>query len=351
MSAILTGREVRTTVFASPLQALLREHLGQDAFRLEKNTIGVAGATLIDQLLAARPATEHERPTFKPLQGRSITRAEAAKLMQAIGSDVREALKRPVPATLDLSGSWPHVGHRYLCDLLLGTDPWRLRVLMDRALELTPMLTWTFIAAGAALPLTAREDASALAKVTVAAGASCYRERRHAMGLYRRAAVPLCFTISALVANALWLGSPFDPSASNRNILYEAMRLLPPAWSLLRKASPEYVALDQRIGVADDLLVLPLLSHRDPALWEDAEVFRPDRWDRLDPDALPGYLPFGHASERCWGRHMVMPLAEQMLELLRAQDLVVSPKQRRAHVPLPGLLGVFQIDVVRQGRG
>ncbi len=313
--------------------------------------LGVAGPTLIDRVLAARPATEHERPTFKPLRGRSIPRTEASKLMQAIGSDVREALKRPVPVTLDLSGSWPHVGHVYLRDLLLRVDPWRLRVLMDRALQLTPMLTWMVIAAGAVLPLTPREDASALAKLIAAKGASCYRERRYAMGLYRRAAASVCFAISTLVANALWLGSPFDAAASNRNILYEAMRLLPPSWSLMRNASPEYVALDPRIGVADDVLILPFLSHRDPALWEDPEVFRPERWNGLDPDALPGYLPFGHASERCWGRHMVMPLAEHLLELLRAQELVVNPKQRRARVPLDGLLGVFDVQVVRQGRG
>lgn len=348
MSAILAEREARTTVFAPRLQALLSEHVGQDAFRLETNTVGIAGATLTDRLLAARYATEHERPTFKPLHGRSIARTEAAKLMQTIGRDVREALKRPVPATLDLSGPWPHVGHVYLRDLLLGDDPWRLRVLMDRVLELTPLLTWTVIAAGAVSPLRPGENASALAKLTAAAGS--YRERRDAMGLYRRTAAPVCFTISTLVANALWLGSPFDASASNRNILYESMRLLPPSWNILRNASPEYVALDTRIGVADDVLVLPLLSHRDPALWEDPEVFRPERWDGLDPDALPGYLPFGHVSERCWGRHMVMPLAEQLLELLRAQDLVASPRQRHAKVPLAGLLGVAEVEVVRLHR-
>lgn len=167
------------------------------------------------------------------------------------------------------------------------------------------------------------------------------------MGLYRRAAAPVCFTVSTLVANALWLGSPFDDDTSNQNILYEAMRLLPPSWNILRKASPEYPALDPRIGAADDILLLPLLSHRDPALWEDPDEFRPERWDGLDPDDQPGYLPFGHASERCWGRHMVMPLAEMLLDMLRGDGLTVSPEQSAAKVPLAGLMGVADVRIVR----
>ncbi|WP_440984964.1 cytochrome P450 [Xanthomonas sontii] len=348
MSATMVDRDARATVFAPRLQALLRAHVGQDAFRLDADTVGVAGAALSDRLLAARPATEHERPTFKPLHGRSIARSEAAKLMQAIGRDVREALKRPPPPTLDLSGPWPHIGHVYLRDLLLGGDPWRLRLLMDRTLELTPRLTWAVIAAGALAPLAPGAEASALA--TLLSAADGYRARRDAMGLYRRTAAPVCFTISTLVANALWLGSPFDARVCNRNILYESLRLLPPSWNILRNASPEYGALDPRIGADDDVLVLPLLSHRDPALWEEPEAFRPERWDGVDPDALPGYLPFGHASERCWGRHMVVPLAERLLDLLRGQDLVADPQQRRATVPLTGLLGVAQVDVIRHAR-
>ncbi|MCD0247133.1 cytochrome P450 [Xanthomonas melonis] len=335
----------RTTVFAPRLLALLREHLGKEVFRLDGDTVGIAGPLLTHRLLDARPASEGERPTFKPLQGRSIARTHASKLMQAIGRDVREALKRPVAAGVDLAGAWPHAGHVYLRDLLLGGDPLRLRLLMDRTLELTPKLTWAVIAAGATTPLKVQANASALATLTAAADG--YDARRFAMGLYRRTAAPVCFTISTLVANALWLGSPFDPGSSSRNIVYESLRLLPPSWNILRTASPEYPQLDSRIGVQDDVLVLPLLSHRDPALWESPDDFRPERWDQLDPDDVPGYLPFGHASERCWGRHMVMPLAERLLDILRDQKLVANPRQRQAQVPLAGLLGVARVDVVR----
>ncbi|GLX18842.1 cytochrome P450 [Streptomyces lavendulae] len=345
--SIASPPATRTTQFAPRLAALLSEHTGKDAFRLEPDTMGVAGHELADRILAARRATETERPTFKPLHGRSIERNEAAAVMRVIGKDVREALERPLVRSVDLTGSWPLTGHLFLRDLILGSDPRRLRILMSRNLELTPKLTWSVIAAGAAIPRRkgARAQSSGIARLFAEAGG--YHDRRYAMGIYRRAAAPVCFTVSTLVANALWLGAPFDEGTSNRNLLHEAARLLPPSWNILRYASPEYGALDARIGDRDDVLVLPLLSHRDPALWEDPDAFRPERWDHLDPDTAPGYLPFGHSSERCWGRHMVMPLAELLLDLVRGAGLEVDPAQRRAKVPLVGLLGVEDVRLVK----
>ncbi|MEW2625504.1 cytochrome P450 [Streptomyces sp. NPDC048106] len=337
----------RTTVLAPRLAALIRDHLGQDVFRLEPDTIGVAGPEVADRILAARRATEVERPTFKPLQGRSISRSEASQVTRTIGNDVREALAGPVPEDVDLTGSWPLTGHLFLRDLILGRDPRRLRMLMSRTLELTPKLTWSVIAVGAALPGRPRPGDRLTALGERTAHARGYHDRRYAMGMYRRAAAPVCFTVSTLVANALWLGAPFAEGTPNRNIVYESLRLLPPSWNLLRNASPEYPAIDDRIGARDDVLLLPLLSHRDPALWDEPDAFRPERWDHLDPEATPGYLPFGHSSERCWGRHMVMPLAELLLDRIREAGLVVDPAQRVAKVPLLGLLGVDDVRLVR----
>ncbi|WP_225823630.1 cytochrome P450 [Streptomyces naphthomycinicus] len=337
----------RTTVFAPRLAALIGDHLGQDVFRLEPDTVGVAGHEVADRILAARRATETERPTFKPLNGRSITRAEASTVTRTIGNDVRDALARPLPEDVDLAGPWPLTGHLFLRDLILGRDPYRLRMLMSRNLELTPKLTWSVIAVGAALPGWPRPDARLTGLADRAARTRGYQERRYVMGMYRRAAAPVCFTVSTLVANALWLGSPFDDGVSNRNIVLESLRLLPPSWNILRNASAEYPAVDGRIGERDDVLLLPLLSHRDPALWEDPESFRPERWDGLDPDSTPGYLPFGHVSERCWGRHMVMPLAELLLDRIRGAKLVVDPAQRVGKVPLLGLLGVEEVRLTR----
>ncbi|MGV9264109.1 cytochrome P450 [Kitasatospora sp. NPDC003701] len=343
-----TGRSARATVFAPRIEELLRRYRGADLFRLEPDTIGVAGADLMDGLLRSRPANDSERPTFKPVQGRSVTRTDASALMQAVSADVRVALKKPLGDEVDLSGKWPHVAHVYLRDLVFGRESFRFRVLVDRRLELTPKLTWAAVAAGTAMlgkPGTEVPLSNLAARVL---DAESYDDRRYAMYLYRRVAAPICFTVSALVTNALWLGAPFEDGESNRDILLEALRLLPPSWNILRMGSPEFSAVDDRIGAKDDILMLPLLSHRDPALWEDPDDFRPERWADLDPDNHPGYLPFGHANERCWGRHMVMPLAERLLDIVRRDGLVVNPGQTVGKVELDGLLEVSDVRLVRR---
>ena len=347
MSISEASRLSRVTAFTPRIDALLREYRGADVFRLDKDTIGVADATLMDELMRARPANEMERPTFKPLNGRSIPRRDASALMQAVGHDVRAALKKPPEEKINLSGEWPLVGHNYLRDLVFGVDPYRLKVLVDRTLELTPKLTWTVIVTGAALPGRLRSGGPASTVAALTTDAASYQERRRAMGLYRRVAAPICFTVAALVTGALWLGSPFDDDTPNAHILQEALRLLPPSWNILRRASAEFSEVDARIGASDDVLLLPLLSHRDPNLWDAPDEFRPERWRDLDPDTHPGYLPFGHVNERCWGRHMVLPLAERLLDLLRRDGYAVRPDQTEAKVPLAGLMEVVGVRVDR----
>ncbi|MCC4604742.1 cytochrome P450 [Xanthomonas campestris pv. parthenii] len=346
MLALHSQPAKRATRFAPKMQNLLDEHVGDDLFRLDKTTVGISGAALIEKVLGARPALESERPTFKPLRGRSIPKAHTSKVMQALGRDVRHALAKPWPSGKDLTGSWPHVGHQYLCEWVFGDDPLQMRMVVDRLLVLAPPLTWAAISASALFPFRLGPHASELATLTAAA--STYEQRRFALGLYRRAAGPICIAISTLVTNAIWLASPFDPELSNRSILYETMRLLPPSWSIRRSASPEYCAIDPRIGLHDDVLVFPFLSHRHPGIWEEPDSFCAARWDRLDPDSHPGYFPFGGSSERCWGMHLVMPLAERLLDLLRQQGLGVSSRQLHADVPQHGLLGILHVDVVRR---
>jgi hypothetical protein len=350
MSERRVGGSTRAVEFAPRIDELLSRHRGASLFRLESDTIGVAGADLMDRLLSSRPANAAERPTFKPVRGRSVSRADASTFMRAVGADVRGALQRPrdeAAEAVDLTGRWPHVAHVYLRDLVFGSERRRFRVLVDRRLELTPKLTWSAVASGAALLGKPGADVPLSQLATLVLDSPTYAERRYAMYLYRRVAAPVCFTVSALVTNALWLGSPFDDDTSNRNIILEALRLLPPSWNILRVASPELSGVDERIGAADDVLLLPLLSHRDPGLWDEPDEFLPDRWDGLDADNHPGYLPFGHASERCWGRHMVLPLAERLLEIVRRDGLVVSPDQTRGKVELDGLLEVSEVRMTR----
>ncbi|MER6760971.1 MULTISPECIES: cytochrome P450 [Amycolatopsis] len=306
----------------------------------------MAGAELMDALLRSRPANAEERPTFKPVLGRVVTRPESSALMRAVGTDVRAALEKPLGQP-DLTGAWPAAPHNYLRDLVFGHEQRRFRMLLDRRLRLVPKITWSAVAAGAALRGRPAPEVPLSALARAALEAETFQQRRFAMCLYRRVAGPICFAVAALVTNALWLSSSEHTGLPTGYVLNEAARLLPPAWCLLRGHSPEFAAVDSRIGPADDVLLLPLLSHRDPENWDAPDEFRPDRWADLDPDAHPGYLPFGHNSERCWGRHLVLPLAERVLDLVRRDGLRVDPAQIRAKAHLDGLLEISDVRVLR----
>nr|WGZ76221.1 CihB [Streptomyces sp.] len=346
-----TVGNARVTLFSPKIEELLRARRGATVFRIDGDTVGVTDPKLFNKLLESRAAHEFERPTFKPLQGRSIERATANEVLRAVSHDVRTALSGPPLDSVDLSGIWPRAGHVYLRDLLFGPDPLRFRVLIDHRLEKSAALTRALIRASAALPGTpgVAPPVSRLAARTVdaAVAAENGNDRRFALGLYRRVAAPICLGVAALVTNALWLGAPFRTDASSRHIVYESLRLLPPSWNILRAASPEFAALDARIGPGDDVLLLPLLTHRDPELWPDPDDFRPERWHDLDPEDHPGYCPFGHASDRCRGRHLIVPLAEHLLDRIRADGLTVSPEQTTARVRLAGLLAVERVRVTR----
>lgn len=222
-----TGGNTRTTEFAPRIDELLTRYRGASLFRLESDTIGIAGADLMDRLLRSRPANAEERPTFKPVQGRLVSRTDASTFMRAVASDVRTALQRPPERTADLTGRWPHVAHTYLRDLVFGRERLRFRVLVDRRLELTPKLTWSAVASGAALLGRPGNDVPLSKLAGLVLDSPSYGDRRYAMYLYRRVAAPVCFTVSALVTNALWLGAPFTDETSNNNIILEALRLLP----------------------------------------------------------------------------------------------------------------------------
>ncbi|TVT17111.1 cytochrome P450 [Amycolatopsis rhizosphaerae] len=343
---VSAARKSREIVFAPRIADLFRRYRGESLFRLEPDTVGVAGAGLMDRLLLSRRANAEERPTFKPVLGRHITKTESATLMRAVGADVRAALGKP-PGEPDLTGSWPQVPHNYLRDLVFGAERLRFRMLVDRRLELTPKLTWSAVTWAAALFGRPAPEVALSSLARLVLEADSFADRRFAMYLYRRVAGPVCFTVAALVTNALWLGAPFAGDVPDEYLLNETLRLLPPSWNILRRRSPEFTAVDSRIGPRDDVLLLPLLSHRDPALWEAPDEFRPERWAELDPDTHPGYLPFGHATERCWGRHMVLPLAARLLALARRDGLTVDPRQAKGRVHLDGLLEVSGVRVVR----
>jgi Cytochrome P450 len=332
--------------FGGEVRRLLRDTTQRDVFRIDEATVGVTNGPLSKAILAARPMHDFERIVFKPVKKRPVSKVLFAAVMKAIGQDARRVANDPEPAAFDLRGVWPAQGHIYLRARLYSGDPWVVRAMASNAVNRSTGLQGMFEAISSRILATRSlpQEASALAKLTETLTGD---ERRSAITLYRRAAQSVCSTVAGLATSVLWLGAPFDQDARLRDCIMETLRLLPPAWLFLRTPGKEFAELDHRIREADDVLVIPLLTQRDPAVWSEPDLYRPARWESIDdPEAHDHYLPFGHGTDRCWARELVLMLTEHIVREVTRQRLRVDPAMHSVTMPMRTLLTIARLDLV-----
>jgi cytochrome P450 len=91
-------------------------------------------------------------------------------------------------------------------------------------------------------------------------------------------------------------------------VIHETLRLCPPAAVITRMTMRDTVVDGFRIPKGTSVLVGIYPMHRDPTLWEQPELFDPDRFS---PERSAGrdrwqYLPFGGGPRTCIGDHFAM---------------------------------------------
>jgi len=91
-------------------------------------------------------------------------------------------------------------------------------------------------------------------------------------------------------------------------VIHEALRLCPPGAVVTRMTMRDTVVDGFRIPRGTNVLVGIYTLHRDPELWEQPELFDPDRFS---PERSAGrdrwqYLPFGGGPRNCIGDHFAM---------------------------------------------
>jgi cytochrome P450 len=103
-----------------------------------------------------------------------------------------------------------------------------------------------------------------------------------------------------------------------RMVVEESMRLYPPVWILARTAVKEDTIGDYRISAGSEILIFPYITQRHPKWWQDAEVFRPERFAPENSASRPryAYLPFGEGPRTCVGLNFAMTEILVVLALL-----------------------------------
>jgi len=108
--------------------------------------------------------------------------------------------------------------------------------------------------------------------------------------------------IAHVLGDRLPVAGDVPALAYTRDVVAEAMRLYPPAWVIGRRAIRDTTLGPWTVPSGSIIIASQYVTHRDPALWGDPLMFRPERWS-TDARALPkfAYFPFGGGNRLCIG--------------------------------------------------
>ncbi len=125
-----------------------------------------------------------------------------------------------------------------------------------------------------------------------------------------------------------------------RAVVSEALRLYPPAFTIVREAG----AADQLGDVAVEkgalVVVAPWVLHRHRRHWTDPDAFRPERFlPGAKPPERFTYLPFGAGPRVCIGAHLALTEAAVVLARL-VRDLRLELVGRRPIQPV-GVITIY----------
>lgn len=125
-----------------------------------------------------------------------------------------------------------------------------------------------------------------------------------------------------------------------RAVVSEALRLYPPAFTLVRQAKAPDRLGDLEIGKGAFVVIAPWVLHRHRSHWADPDGFRPERFV---PGAKPPerftYLPFGAGPRVCIGAQFALTEAAVVLARL-VRDQRIELVGRRPIVPV-GVITIY----------
>ena len=119
----------------------------------------------------------------------------------------------------------------------------------------------------------------------------------------------------------------------HRAVIEEAMRLFPPAPTMIRQAVADDVISGHAVKAGQTVLIVPWIIHRHEKLWDEPEAFRPERFLPEHRKLIDRYawLPFSGGPRICIGAAFAMQEAVIALtEILKAAEVeAITPIEPR----------------------
>jgi cytochrome P450 len=125
-----------------------------------------------------------------------------------------------------------------------------------------------------------------------------------------------------------------------RAVVSEALRLYPPAFTIVREAREPDRLGEIEVGKGALVVIAPWVLHRHRRHWADPDGFRPERFlPEATPPARYTYLPFGAGPRVCIGAQFALTEAAVVLARL-VRDHRVELVGRRPIVPV-GVITIY----------
>ena len=121
-------------------------------------------------------------------------------------------------------------------------------------------------------------------------------------------------TLAWVIIESTKAGITPIPIQSIDQIIFETLRLHPPAWVLPRQVNKTIMIDGYEIPTGANILISPYIYHRIESYFPDPLRFDPSRWDNVQfKDAPAAYLPFGAGGRGCIGQRFALAEMREFL--------------------------------------
>jgi len=139
-----------------------------------------------------------------------------------------------------------------------------------------------------------------------------------------------------------------------QQVIKEAMRLYPPAWTLnARQPTEDVTVAGFLIPKGTQVFISPYVMHRLPQYFADPDEFRPERFTAEFEESLPryAYMPFGGGPRVCIGNAYAMMEAGLVLATVAQRySLQLAPEAKVETKPLITLMAKYGLPMIVHAR-